>query len=394
MKQDNQEKRLLALDVMRGMTIAGMILVNYPGSYTYIYAPLRHAAWSGLTPTDLVFPFFMFIMGISMYFSLYKSNFVLSIPVAKKIVKRTLILILLGISLEWFSWFCYYWTIAPANLSFIKNVMASIIDCWSLRLSGVLQRLAISYGVAAFWVFLIRHRFIPYLIGGLLTVYTIILWCGNGFAYDETNILSWVDYKVLTANHMYCDHGIDPEGVLSTLPSIAHVLLGFWIGHYLVNKDFKISRQLLLQSQMLTLFMWGVVFTFSGFLLSYGCPINKKIWSPTFVLVSCGMGCSLLALLLWLVDMKGYRKGCLFFESFGVNPLFCYVTASALAIVCATPFFSFQGKPICIRHVFYEQVLQPVFGNYGGSFLYAIGFVLLNWCIGYLLYRRRIFIKL
>lgn len=84
---------------------------------------------------------------------------------------------------------------------------------------------------------------------------------------------------------------------------------------------------------MLTLFMWGVVFTFSGFLLSYGCPINKKIWSPTFVLVSCGMGCSLLALLLWLVDMKGYRKGCLFFESFGVNPLFCYVTASALAIL-------------------------------------------------------------
>lgn len=88
-----------------------------------------------------------------------------------------------------------------------------------------------------------------------------------------------MDYKVLTANHMYGDHGIDPEGVLSTLPSIAHVLLGFWIGHYLVNKDFKISRQLLLQSQMLTLFMWGVVFTFSGFLLSYGCPINKKIWS-------------------------------------------------------------------------------------------------------------------
>lgn len=394
MKQKTQRRRLLALDVLRGITIAGMILVNYPGSYTYIYAPLRHAVWNGFTPTDLIFPFFMFMMGISMYLSMCKSDFMSSFSAAKKISKRTAILILLGIGIEWFSRFCYYWTVAPDNLSFIEHIRASITDGWPLRLSGVLQRLAISYGIAAFLVLLIRHRFIPYMVGGLLAAYAVVLWFGNGFAYDETNVLSWVDYRVLTAEHMYGDHGIDPEGVLSTIPSIAHVLLGFWIGQYFVHRDSEKSPEQLLQSRLLILLLWGVVLTFSGLLLSYGCPINKKIWSPTFVLVSCGMGCSMLALLLWLIDMKSCRKGCRFFASFGVNPLFIYVMASMLAIVFATNFFMYHGESVCIRSFIYVQILQPLFGDYLGSLLYAVLFVLLNWCIGYVLYKRKIFIKL
>lgn len=219
----------------------------------------------------------------------------------------------MGIGIEWFSRFCHYWTVAPEQQSFIEHISASVSEGWPLRLSGVLQRLAICYGIAAFLVLLIRHRFIPYMIGILLAGYAAILWLGNGFAYDETNILSWVDRQVLTVEHMYGDRGIDPEGVLSTIPSIAHVLLGFWIGHYFVTGGSEKSSGQLLLSRLLTLLLWGVVLTFSGFLLSYACPINKKIWSPTFVLVSCGMGCSLLALLIWLIDVQGYKKKFSFF---------------------------------------------------------------------------------
>ena len=393
MGQNVESKRLLALDVMRGITISGMILVNYPGNYAYNYAPLKHAEWNGLTPTDLVFPFFMFIMGVSMYLSLSKSNFVFSPRLAMKILKRTVVLILLGIGIDWFSWFCYYWSTAPEQLSFFENLWTSIFGSWSLRYSGVLQRLAISYGIAAFLVLWIRHRYIPYLIGGLLVGYAVILGLGNGFAYDETNILSWVDCRIL-ANHMYNDHNIDPEGVLSTIPSVAHVLLGFFIGRCLVNRDQKIAREQLLQSQLLTLLLCGVVLTFSGFLLNYGCPINKKIWSPTFVLVTCGLGSSLLALLIWLIDVKGYRKGFRFFESFGSNPLFMYVAASVMAILFATNFFTCQGEPICVRNACYIFFFQPVFGDYLGSLLYAISFVSLIWCIGYQLYKRKIYIRL
>lgn len=216
MGQKVESKRLLALDVMRGITISGMILVNYPGNYASTYAPLKHAEWNGLTPTDLVFPFFMFIMGVSMYLSLSKSNFVFSPRLAMKILKRTVVLILLGIGIDWFSWFCYYWSTAPEQLSFFENLWTSVFGSWPLRYSGVLQRLAISYGIAAFLVLWIRHRYIPYMIGGLLVGYAVILGLGNGFAYDETNILSWVDCRIL-ANHMYNDHNIDPEGVLSTI---------------------------------------------------------------------------------------------------------------------------------------------------------------------------------
>ena len=393
MGQNVESKRLLALDVMRGITISGMILVNNPGNYASTYAPLKHAEWNGLTPTDLVFPFFMFIMGVSMYLSLSKSNFVFSPRLAMKILKRTVVLILLGIGIDWFSWFCYYWSTAPEQLSFFENLWTSVFGSWPLRYSGVLQRLAISYGIAAFLVLWIRHRYIPYLIGGLLVGYAVILGLGNGFAYDETNILSWVDCRILV-NHMYNDHNIDPEGVLSTIPSVAHVLLGFLIGSCLVNRNQKILREQLLQSQLLTLLLCGVVLTFSGFLLNYGCPINKKIWSPTFVLVTCGLGSSLLALLIWLIDVKWYRKGFRFFESFGSNPLFMYVTASVMAILFATNFFTCQGEPICVRNACYTSFFQPVFGDYLGSLLYAISFVSLIWCIGYQLYKRKIYIRL
>ena len=364
MNSTKVSKRILALDILRGVTIAGMIMVNNPGSWGHIYAPLRHAEWNGLTPTDLVFPFFMFIMGISTYISLKKYNFEFSHAAGMKILKRTIVIFLIGMAIGWFSRFCYYWASAPDDLSFGEKLWASVWTFDRIRILGVMQRLALCYGAASIIALTMKHKHIPYLIAGLLTGYFILLMCGNGFAYNETNILSVVDRAILTPAHMYKDNGIDPEGLLSTIPAIAH------------------------------LFLVGVILTFSGFLLSYGCPINKKIWSPTYVLVTCGLASSFLALLIWIIDVKGYKKWSMFFEAFGVNPLFMYVLGGVLSILFGSISFPWGNSSISIHGFLYNIVLMPVFGETAGSLAFALLFIAINWCIGYQLYKRKIYIKI
>ena len=365
-------KRLLALDVMRGITIAGMILVNTPGSWEHIYAPLRHAQWIGLTPTDLVFPFFMFIMGISTYISLQKYDFTFSVPAALKIVKRTVIIFLIGIAISWLSILCFQHDPFPID---------------HIRILGVMQRLALGYGITALIALLIKHKYIPYLIVVLLVGYFILLATGNGYQYDETNILFVVDRAVLGQAHLYSGDVIDPEGLLSTISAIAHVMIGFSVGKLLMEvKD--------IHEKLERLFLIGVILTFAGFLLSYGSPISKKVWSPSFVLVTCGLGSSLLALLVWLIDIKGYKRWSHFFESFGVNPLFIYVLADVLAILFAIIPINYQGETTSLQNYIYVSFLQPVFGDQGGSLVFALLFVLLNWIIGNILYKKKIYIKI
>ena len=262
-------KRILALDILRGVTIAGMIMVNNPGTWAHIYAPLRHAEWNGLTPTDLVFPFFMFIMGISTYISLKKYNFEFSRAVGMKILKRTILIFLIGMAIGWFSKFCYYWTSPTEGISFGAQLWESVWTFDRIRILGVMQRLALCYGATAIIALTVKHRNIPYLIATLLTGYFILLVCGNGFAYNDTNILSVIDRTILTPAHMYKDNGIDPEGLLSTIPSIAHVLLGFCVGRMMLesgkaNED----RESMLNSHLIKLFLAGTILTFSGFLLA------------------------------------------------------------------------------------------------------------------------------
>ena len=387
-------KRILALDILRGFTIAGMILVNNPGSWGYIYAPLRHAEWNGLTPTDLVFPFFMFIMGISTYISLKKYNFEFSQSAALKIVKRTIVIFLVGLAIGWFSRFCRYWASAPEDLNFFENLWASVWTFDRMRILGVMQRLALCYGATSIIALTMKHKHIPYLIVSLLVGYFVLLMCGNGYVYGEENVLSVVDRAILTPVHMYKDNGIEPEGILSTIPAIAHVLLGFYVGKLLLDGNKAQDRMSFLNSQITTLFIVGTILTFAGFLLSYGCPINKKIWSPTFVLTTCGLASSFLALLIWIIDIKGKKKWSLFFEAFGVNPLFMYVLGSVLSILFGCIRFPWEDGMISIHVFLYKIVMVPLFGQTGGSLAFAILFVTINWCIGYQLYKRKIYIKI
>ena len=381
-------KRLLALDILRGITIAGMIMVNNPGSWSYVYAPLGHAQWNGLTPTDLVFPFFMFIMGISTYISLRKYNFEFSHSAALKILKRTIVIFAIGLGLAWFSMFCRTWnSLSAEEISFFSRLGQSIWTFDHIRILGVMQRLALCYGATAIVALTMKHKHIPYLIATLLIGYFILLVTGNGFEYNSTNILSVVDRAVLGEAHMYKDNGIDPEGLLSTIPAIAHVLIGFCVGKLLMEvKD--------INEKLERLFLVGTILTFLGFLLSYGCPINKKIWSPTYVLVTCGLASSFLALLIWIIDVKGYKKWSMFFEAFGVNPLFMYVLGGVLSILFGSISFPWGNSSISIHGFLYNIVLMPVFGETAGSLAFALLFIAINWCIGYQLYKRKIYIKI
>lgn len=382
--------RLLSLDILRGITIAGMIMVNNPGSWSYVYEPLGHAAWNGLTPTDLVFPFFMFIMGISTYISLRKFNFEFNKPTLLKILKRTVVIFLIGLGLGWLSLsFRTFHNLSGEELGFFERFIKSITNFEHIRILGVMQRLAITYGATALIAILVKHKYIPYIIVVTLIGYFLLLIFGNGFEFSENNIISVLDRAILGTNHMYKDSGlaIDPEGLLSTIPAICHVLIGFRCGEVLLTTKDNNER-------IQRLFIIGAIMTFLGFLLSYGCPINKKIWSPTFVLATCGLASTLLALLIWIVDIKGHKKWSVFFESFGVNPLFIYVAAGVFSVLLANIQFTYDGEIINVKDFIYQICLQPYLGDYFGSLIYALLFVGFNWVIGNILYKKKIYIKI
>lgn len=383
--------RLLALDILRGITIAGMILVNNPGSWSDIYAPLRHAEWNGLTPTDLVFPFFMFIMGISTYFSLRKFDFRLTLQSFGKIARRTVLIFAIGVALAWFYLFIRG-TFSGASLR------EAVFTFDRIRIMGVLPRLALCYGFGAIAALIIPRKALPWTIGGLLALYAVLLVFGHGYEFSERNIIYLVDSAVLGTDHLLVDFvggervAIDPEGLLGTLPSIAHVLIGFMCGGLISGtKDntLRVNR----------LFIVGTILTFAGFLLSYGLPLNKKIWSPTFVLTTCGLAASLLALLIWIIDIKGYRRWTRFFEVFGVNPLFLFCISGIIAVVLGTLRFDCASAPdgfVTIKGLICRYVLEPLsFGSPAfASLLWALFFIILNWLIGLPLYRKKIYIKI
>ena len=317
-------KRLLAVDILRGITVAGMLLVNNPGSWGSLYTPLEHAEWIGLTPTDLVFPFFMFVMGVSMFFSLRKFDFKPSGNLMMKICRRTLILFLIGWMTQWFGMWLRGLYIPE------QSFFDVCID--KLRILGVFQRLALVYFFGSLCAVLIKQRFIPWAIGIILVAYALILGLGHGYDFNSSNILSRVDVAILGDNHMYHEGAngfslaLDPEGILSTLPCIAHVLIGLMVGKCLVNVRENRDR-------VVQIAVWGSVMLLVGWLLQYGVPCGKKAWTSSYVLITCGMASCVLAMLIYCIDIKGHDKWCRFFQSFGVNPLFCYLLGTILSIV-------------------------------------------------------------
>lgn len=387
--------RLLSLDVLRGITIAGMMLVNNPGSWSYVYAPLAHAPWDGLTPTDLVFPFFVFIMGVSMYLSYKKMDFRLSKDSFVKLTRRSVLLFLIGLAMGYLGLSMrQYNALRSEELAFTTQLWQAMSSLENLRIMGVLQRLALISFFGTLSVLLVRPRFIPWLAGGLLVIYWGIIGFFDSYTLSENNIISVIDQAIFGATHMYKTPNIegvrivfDPEGLLSTLPCIAHVLIGFWAGKLMSeSKD--------LHRKIEVLFIMGTILSFAGFLLDYGFPINKNTWSSSFVLTTSGLAALLLALLIWIIDIKGQKKWSVFFEAYGVNPMFVFVAGGVITILTSNIGFQYQGVWTSLKTFAYKHMLQPALGDYPGSLVFALVFVFICWLIAHYLYKKKIYIKL
>lgn len=391
MSDKPKQGRLLALDILRGITVAGMIMVNNPGSWGHIYAPLAHAQWHGLTPTDLVFPFFMFIMGVSTYMSLRRYDFRMSRAAALKILRRTAVIFLIGLAIAWLS-------LTLRRLAAGGGIVEAAVNFDHIRMLGVMPRLALCYGAGSLLALSMGRRALARTVGGILVAYAAVLLLGHGLEFSERNIIAAADRAVLGENHMYSDTvgGVtlhfDPEGLLSTIPSVAHMLIGFLCGSMLMGVADNRER-------ICRLFIVGTVLTFSGLLLAYGIPVNKKIWSPTFVLTTCGMAASLLGLLIWIIDIRGHRRWCRFFEAFGVNPLFMYCLGAVLTILMGfirVPYAAAEAGAISLKGWIYRAVCMPLAGDDAtlASLFFALAFVAFNWVFGYILYKKKIYIKI
>lgn len=375
------KQRLVALDVLRGLTVGGMILVNTPGSWRHVYAPLRHAAWNGMTPTDLVFPFFLFMMGVSACYSLRKFDYRLDRALLAKILRRTLLIFLIGIGLNAFG--SILGSLRTALQEPDADLGAQLLDAMAhVRISGVLQRLAICYGIGSLILCTVRHRLLPALIAGLLAGYYLLLQLGDGFVQGPESLLARVDAFCLGA-HGYKAAGPDPEGVLSTIPSVAHLLIGFCIGRICTERTE-------LSDRLVRLFLYGSLLLMGGLLFQYLCPLNKKIWSPTFALAACGLATLLLAILIRTIDQTGRFRHTWPLEVFGMNPLFCYIFSQLFSVAIVR--MPLRSMPLYDR--LYAALAGWLSEGPFASLLCALIVTGVVWLAGLFLYRRKICIRI
>lgn len=364
--------RLKSLDVFRGATIAGMILVNTPGSWSHVYPPLLHADWHGCTPTDLVFPFFVFIVGVSAWFSFGKFDHKLNSKAAQKILKRTFVIFLIGLLLNYFP--------------FIHKSIGT------LRILGVLQRIALAYGLGTLLCLAIPdlRKLAAVAVLLLLGYWALLRWgVDSGFYTLEDNLVRKIDLAILGENHVWQGKGIpfDPEGLLSTIPAIVTVILGYFTGRILKGAPTGTEA-------IKNIVLGGAAAIILALIWNNWFPINKSLWTSSFVLYTGGIGMLILALLYWIIDIKKWRGWTFPFVVFGSNALFVYI----LSIVWVKIYFLIKipGEDGISRNAYnyiYSEWFKPVFGAMNGSLLFALTHILIFWLILLLLYRKKIFIK-
>jgi predicted acyltransferase len=366
-----QSDRYRALDVLRGMTIVLMILVNTPGSWQHIYPPLAHAKWHGCTPTDLVFPFFLFVVGVSIFFSFEKYQDALSKEALLQVGRRTLLIFAIGL--------------------FINSYPQWLTDVSQLRIMGVLQRIALAYGIAALIILLAPQRWLPG-IGALILLgyWAILYYFGGSDPYSlHGNAAIPFDRAILGEGHLYRGFGIpfDPEGILSTLPAVVTVMIGYLAG--MMIKEMKRDQV------WMRLALYGIAFAFAGYLWGLVFPMNKPLWTSSYVLYTAGLATLLLALLIYIIDVKGHQKWTVFFAVFGMNPLLIFalssVWAKTLRDLIRIP--SGEENTMAASAWLYQNYFVPLAGNLNGSLMYALAHIFVFWLIGYMLYRCRLFVK-
>jgi len=366
-----ETKRLMSLDVLRGLTIALMIMVNTPGSWTYVYAPLRHAKWHGCTPTDLVFPFFLFIVGTSMWYSFKKYGEGLTKNGLLKVLKRVLIIFLLGLFLNAFPKF----------------------DFENLRFFGVLQRISLAYGIAAILAMQFNYKKLLVIVGAILLGYWGLLYFGgtNDVYSLEFNFGRRVDLFLFGEHHIYKGFGLpfDPEGLLSTIPSVATVLIGYFAGRLIEQSSTTIDA-------IKKILIAGIVIAVIGWFWSYSFPLNKPLWTSSYVLYTAGLAMLFLALLLWVIDVKQQKKWAQPFIHFGTNPLFIFLFSILYVkiLIYLVKISNTNGEIINGYSYLYKNVFVPIAGNMNGSLLFAVSHIIAFWLLTYALFKKKIFIKI
>jgi predicted acyltransferase len=371
----SSSQRFLALDVFRGMTICFMIIVNTPGSGQFSYSPLEHARWHGFTPTDLVFPSFLFAVGNAMSFVMNKWASLPQSQVLGKIFKRTLIIFLCGYLLYWFPF-----------VDFDKSNHIFLSPISHTRILGVLQRIALAYCIASLMIYYLKPK-TSLIIGGIILVlYWLVLLFGNpADPFGMTGNIGYpIDKWLLGENHMYHGEGVafEPEGLLGTLPSVVNVIGGYMAGQFLQQKGKTyegISKLLLAGFACLTIaYFWDLVF-----------PINKKLWTSSFVLYTIGLDCVIIAAIIYVVDFLGKTKWTNFFTVFGKNPLFIYLVSE----VGVNILYMIHPKPgVPLYNWLYQNIYKHA-GLYFGSLLFAISWMLVCWLVGYYLDKRKIYVR-
>ena len=381
-----ESKRLIALDVFRGATVALMIMVNNPGKWGAQYGALEHAAWHGWTPTDFVFPFFLFIVGVAMAFSFRKYDYKLNKDATKKIVKRTLIIYGIGIFLAF---------LRPVSGETFGEVVNNLFGTW--RLVGVLPRIALCYFFASFLVLKFNKKTLIWISAGVLVGYWIFLASTGGYGIEDV-LVRKIDLAILGDGHIY--HGyrdsmgariaFDPEGLLSTLPAIVTTILGFLAGKMVLEiKDKKeLVKKMLIQGIALLALglLWGLFF-----------PINKPIWSSSYVLLMGGWAMIFLSLSILFIDILGWKSATEPFVVFGSNPLFIFVLSSFYAKTLAYfKFIPMSGGTVSMKTWLFAKVFMPLanFSAIDASLLFALTTITIFWAISLILYRKKIFIKI
>jgi predicted acyltransferase len=391
-------ERLLSLDVFRGLTIAGMLLVNDPGTWSAIFPPLEHAEWHGWTPTDLIFPFFLFIVGITTHLSLSarRARGDDDSALVKQILRRGLIIWLLGFLMALFPF--YQW----GNIEALPN--ASLWDriVWRLdhvRILGVLARIGIVYILAGLLTFKTTLRQQIYIIAGLLFGYwfamTLIPVPGENeigallLHTKDRNLAAYLDRAILTTKHTWTGSvSYDPEGILSTFPAIATAMLGVLAGRWLV------LREKPLLERITGLFAAGSLGMVVGLMWNWSFPINKNLWTSSYVIFTAGMACVALATIMWIVDYANVKWWTKPFVVFGVNPIVAFVGSGVMARLIYTLWkVDYQGRSVSIQSAIYQAGYASWLPPRVASLAFALSFVLLWYGILLVLYRRNIILK-
>jgi hypothetical protein len=388
-----KQQRYYSLDVFRGATVALMILVNNPGSWEHIYSPLEHASWHGCTPTDLVFPFFLFAVGNAMSFVMPKLLIGSPSDFWMKVIKRTLLIFCIGLFLNW----------SP----FVKwsEVQTIVFKPWvNVRILGVLQRIALCYFFASVIIYYGKSRIALFIGMMILVIYWIlnIVLGAPGHPYSLSGYFgNAIDQSILGVTHIYKGEGVpfDPEGLVSMFPAIVQVILGFLVGEYIQakGKNFEMLSHVLLT---------GVVLVLVGWIWDFSFPINKKIWTSSYVLYTSGLAMITLAMFIYLLEFKSAKgKWSHFFDVFGKNPLFIFVLSGFLPRVLGLfrwvdhmeldPVKN-ELKPVYTNALnwFYEHVCKNINSDLRvGSFVYAICFIAFMFSLAYILDKKKIYIK-